>query len=297
MPSKHSTASVIGIMRARLLTLLIAVAPLAGCAAQYGYRVSGDKVTWLQPVNCGANFVYVPYSAQSCKEIPIKVPADGKTLRTIVDPNIRKRLYYYAVDEANVFYKGELVPDADPETFQYELGRPFPFDKNAIYRGTTRIETETPRRQRYIDKPGGGLQPAYLIFDHVYISGVDPVLEGVDFETIERIGRLYLKDKNHVYYQGNGGNNLEVCDYSTFDTVRIWIPVESPTRDGYWSESDWAIDQSCVYHHDIIIKDVDVSSFEVTGWRTAGDKERMYTVSYDKGIDDLRLSITDKAPS
>ncbi len=120
-----------------------------------------------------------------------------------------------AKDKNHVYVGGEVVKDADPDSFK-KLGDLYAIDKERVFFDFQIIEGADRNTFRELNKAGSSFQELYHDRNHVYLNG--KVLEGIDASTITSVGRssAYSKDQNHVYYRFR---IMEDADPETFTGV------------------------------------------------------------------------------
>ncbi len=115
----------------------------------------------------------------------------------------------YIKDKKRVFYEGELVPDADPATFEILEGN-FQRDKDHLFYGPQKLDID-PKTAIHIGEP-------YIIGQSkVYFNHT--TIEGADVNSFEILDYGFAKDKNHVYWyrkpqEGIDPASFEVKGYS-----------------------------------------------------------------------------------
>lgn len=193
--------------------------------------------------------------------------ADAKTFEVFEDGE-------YAKDKNNVYYKENVLNEADPKSFKlltkigYGLGK----DKNNLYFWENKVdnidvktlEIMTDEFSIYLkDKNGlyilfsynGGL-PVDL--DNVIMS--PKILKNVDKQTFQLIGGGYSKDKNNVY---EGNEQIDGADAKTFEVI-----------DAY---AGFARDKNYLYHSNERIKNSDPYTFERVNEHLVRDKNQFYS--------------------
>ncbi len=129
----------------------------------------------------------------------------------------------YARDDANVYYCGLKLPNADPATFQV-LEKPYAKDKGQVYAGAVVMEVANPaafevvlkgysdmplstrgiviipRNQEEVKQSVGGWAR-----DGVNYYGGLSAVPLADYATFKVLNSCYGKDQDHVYYCRHGG--------------------------------------------------------------------------------------------
>jgi len=162
----------------------------------------------------------------------------NKILPNILPNDFKKLDYPYFRSNDNIYYKLELIKDADIETFEI-FRYPYASDKNNIYFMNNAIKDvnvdtfeilEYPySKDRFhvyknekIDptkKPSDFLTYPYAkIDDKIYYKIKE--IENVDFESFEVIRKPYSKDKNNVY------NKTEKIKGQNPDTFKFDYEIE-----------------------------------------------------------------------
>lgn len=164
-------------------------------------------------------------------------------------------LEYYSKDKFNVFYGENVIPSADPNTFQL-LSLFFAKDNDNVY---------------FLGQP----------------------IEDSDPTTFELIAGRLAGDKNQIYYNNEvistDPDNFVIFDsyYYAKDNESVWfirslthfsiekLDVVSPEMFKI-IDSRYASDSKKVFCHGKLIPDVDVESFQILGDRWSKDSKHIY---------------------
>jgi len=167
---------------------------------------------------------------------------------------------YYAKDKNYVYKNGQILQNADPQTFEF-LIKPFNSyqkDRNNVYFKGIVIQGADP-----VTFQGLGYDAYSHIYakdkNNVYIN--ETILSGADsatFQVIDNVNSTFQKDKNNVYYQGI---ILKGADSINFEVLNF----------GY------AKDKNNVYYFNgSVIKNADPTSFQILDIFNAKDKNNIY---------------------
>lgn len=214
---------------------------------QSGYEVKGAEVFYIfrDPLD---------FSCASNKSKWVE-KADPQTIRQIRQP-ITKRCgpvcWQYAKDKDRVYFLGEVIEGANPESFQF-LEAPVAKDSKSVFWLGRRIPNADPGSFALIsgeifkDKSG-------VYWSGKYLPNSDPKT----FAGIDGSDGLF-KDKNAVY--GNG-EELPGRDPETFRVVQ--------------SYKGWTMDRNGVYYENRKLPEVDLASFRIFAGNVATDKNYRY---------------------
>lgn len=270
--------------RGAIMTLCLAL--LSACASSQGYRVSGDSVTYT-PSGCGSCRGQRPPVARKV------IGADAATFRKLgprkpVAPSLSADYAReYGVDRSAVYYASQKIDGADPESFRFLDGAPFPQDDKAVYVGATRIASENPSRRRFLAEKSGSGYHFWVMGDTLYKQD-KPWITGLDYDTFRVISKWYARDKDRIYYIRTADSIVAACDPETFSVLSL--PPDAPQ--GFYNSYEWAKDSECAYYGDIVITEVDPASFEAVSSSIAQDSTRTYEGKYGPRDVGMQLFIT-----
>jgi len=147
--------------------------------------------------------------------------------------------YRYAKDKNHVYYQGNILSGADPETFRpTEFKRtseswPYTKDKNHVYYENTGLTNADPNTFETLSNSIGYSRDA----SHIYYTNREVM--GADLATFTIIGDLkknwygyfpYGEDKNHIYYEDVIINGI---DRESFKPLDAWY---SKDKNGVYSK-------------------------------------------------------------
>lgn len=200
--------------------------------------------------------------------------------------------YRHSTDSHHVYYYTEVVEGADPKTFEEDqtassVGK----DKNGIYEGIHRVETNSPDAYTNI---GFG----YGRDEHnIYYEGRR--CPDIDASTFEMTEAIWAKDKDHIIAKGKPLEGADTASfvtvwYSAYDNDQAWyngeelpdIDMETFTCDSSWAtdslhiyhqghllegvipsevkmDMDYVVAKDKVWYGDKILQDADAASFEI----------------------------------
>ena len=205
------------------------------------------------------NVYYVIWNEGQGK-VEKKLNADTKSF-TALD----RSKYLWAKDKSSVFYKGRLVPNADPDSFTI-LNNYYAKDKNNVFGGCklipdVDIKSFETLKNKWQDKElsfhAKDKNNGYLYFEYVLCSTY--VFKDIDHQTFEALAYLYARDSKNVF---RFNKTLEKANPETF---RLLHDAGNYTTDGV-----------NVYYDGKLIPEADAKSFKVTGYSSASDKNQKY---------------------
>ena len=210
-----------------------------------------------------------------------------------------------AKDKNSVYYRGEKVNGADPETFQY-LGQSQMYrfkDKNYAYEEYYNKKTDKFDLKKVTDLDINSYQPikASKAFHSVFSRDNNGVyymqikIVDADTETFQHLGGFYAKDKNNVYHREKA---LDGADTNSFETIEspdqrksIRFDYAKDTNTAYCNgkkiqgsdpktfkalSGNYAKDNNYAYWDHKKIEDSDGRTFETLGLGWAQDKNNKY---------------------
>ncbi len=260
--------------------LILAAVLLAGCKPSgppsslgpQGYHVRGDEVWYV------TTWTNAPYQITSADAATFKTPLPN-------DPGGS-----YATDKAQVYYRGELVPQAEPDSFAV-LDENFSRDARHIFRGTFLICDDpdhfksfyphyvanshavyrlgnsrgSPEERvlttdvaNFRDLAPGALGAFYADSTKLYVANA--VLTDINLASFKFLGVGHWKDDRQVYYREKP--MPEGTDMATFEAL----------------EEGYARDSKRAYYLGKVLPDSDGGTFVVTDprWPKAKDSRHRY---------------------
>ncbi len=204
-----------------IISLLIAISFLTSCNT--GYEVKNDKV------------FYNDWNEGSGSHHSLIRGADSKTFKTMHHSS-------YAKDKNYAYFKGEIIKDADPETFEsvldyyakdihhgfYEdkllensdgnsfevINRgPYSKDKSDYYYNAYKIEVSDYKSFKILDDSWSKDKSFYYIQASSVVVHKYPLS---DYDSFELLKGGYAKDKFKVYYFGDV---VDEADSRTFNVI------------------------------------------------------------------------------
>lgn len=172
--------------------------------------------------------------------------ADLKTFQQITE--------LYGKDKKSVYRKEELLPNADPNSFEVIDEKIYSKDKNNVYWYAERISNADPSSFQIIDIEYSK-DKKHVFFKAETIQSANP-------ETFERIYEYFSKDKENVFYNDK---ILSKADPATFEkiTYSMWkdkqyvfyfdsiLPNADPkTMKNVEKYDFWYMDKNAVYYMD-----------------------------------------------
>lgn len=192
--------------------------------------------------------------------------------------------YIFAKNDTNVFYKGDVIQGADPNTFKLYFHR-FGVDKNSGYfrneaiKGSDASTFKVLNNYYAIDKLSAYIFPnpfmpsdlaSFEVIQGSYAKDKQTIYSmGVpfipsDIATFRVIGNAYAEDKNNIYY---GDKIITEVDKSTFRIIN----------------DTYSADTKNVYVYGKILKDADPNTFvSKVGLLSGVDKNNYFT--FDKKV-------------
>ena len=183
----------------------------------------------------------------------------------------------YKIKADGVYYKDELIEEADIATFEYIEYR-YAKDKNNIYYLGERVKNIDRLTFEYLGK-GYAKDKNYVYYS--FMKGLDSevgIIKEADMETFEYLDNFYAKDKDHVYELGEvseeenwrTGEVSEEKDPATFEILNRYITK----------------DKDNVYYYVLtsakgIFREADSATFEILGDRYYKDKDNVYYDYHD----------------
>lgn len=137
---------------------------------------------------------------------------------TIVEVNvedIEPLTHFRATDGEHIYWFGQLIPNADVETFN-TINKDYSFDQNFAYYRTKIISGANPTSYEIIDK--------YYTKDNEAVFFMEKLVEGADPNSFTVLDYTWGKDKDCIYYQNNRRDDI---DYKSFS-------VDNYSRDKYY---------------------------------------------------------------
>ena len=221
--------------------------------------------------------------------------ADAKTFEVFEDGE-------YAKDKNNVYYKENVLNEADPKSFKlltkisYGLGK----DKNNLYFWENKVnnidvktlEIMTDEFSIYLKDKNG----VYILFSYNGGLPVDldntimslKILKNVDKQTFQLIGGGYSKDKNSVYYIGkkieevNPKNFKVLKDYIFTDGKNVYLygekkeEIDLQTLKFFDDNSSYFFDKNNIYFQGDKLENADFKSFKIMELNFSKDKNNVY---------------------
>ncbi len=171
----------------------------------------------------------------------------------------------YEVKADGVYYKGELIEEADPETFKALNEFSFSKDKNHVWylefddmgRNLLLTELEDADPQTFEVLTLWYAKDVQRVYSSLEYH-VSPII-GADSKTFITIDGYYGKDKNNVYFYG-----VEIKDSDSETFVGLGIDVQ------------YAKDIKNVYHREKLIEDADPETFKIVNRQYTKDKNNVY---------------------
>lgn len=162
----------------------------------------------------------------------IEIPgADSHTFELLKDG--------YSKDAKQVYYKGQVVADADAGTFAIETRfyYQYEWDKNNIYKNGRVVSTDAKNFKVLSGRYSKDSFKAYYNFYEI---------KGADARTFELVGSRYAKDKNHVYLLEKVLEGYEPAKFVKDKCGRLpdspnygdRCPSSSSGRSSRWSRDD-----------------------------------------------------------
>ncbi len=161
----------------------------------------------------------------------------------------------------------KVIDGADPSTF-VQLLEWYGKDRNAAYWKHIKIKNAEPTTFIPINN--------YYAVDANNAYVTERYIKGSDGGTFEYIGHNWSKDKSNYYYTGQP---LDICDKTSFKIIPDEFPSRAIDDRCYYYQwntvpvknrnnlqvlpSEYAKDNLHVYWGNIIVKEADVSSFDV----------------------------------
>ena len=183
----------------------------------------------------------------------------------------------YKIKADGVYYKDELIEEADIATFEYIEYR-YAKDKNNIYYLGERVKNIDRLTFEYLGK-GYAKDKNYVYYS--FMKGLDSevgIIKEADMETFEYLDYFYAKDKDHVY---EFGEVSEEEDWKTGEVSEEKDPATFEILDRYITK-----DKNYVYYYvptsaKGIFRDADSETFEVLEDRYYKDKDNVYYDYHD----------------
>lgn len=171
--------------------------------------------------------------------------ADAATFRPLADP-------LYARDHNHIYYEGQVIPGADPTSFE-QVGSSYWKDKNRVYFQGAPIPGSRPgsiKQLRYYE---------WAIDErNAYFHG-NPI-NPRDLSTFQLVNEFWAKDSKQYYFAGAGCRPLKNIDYASFTIL----------RDG------WARDRYHIYFEGDVVPGVDLATFKIDGPYIGHDKNELF---------------------
>lgn len=188
----------------------------------------------------------------------------------------------YAKDKNKVYYNGEILTNADADSFAQINDRSgYAKDKNNIFLHGKILNIEIDRASLVI------MFGAIKDSRHVYIEDYDGNLDlasDIDAPTFQHVGTScevirssdieYYKDKYRVYVVA--ANTNDGPNYKSIDSVDV--SSFHILQTGSLSNASYAKDKNVVYSscYGNILKEADPATFQILGKKYARDKSHMY---------------------
>lgn len=174
--------------------------------------------------------------------------ADAKTFQIIGVPHS-----FYARDAKRVYFKGNPLEKADPETFVVgnRQKTPFDYDAHNLYLGRKLISEDVHNYRGLGNNYSKDSKRVYYLYEP--IEGADPET----FAVIKEMLGSYARDKNHIYLNKQP---IRGADGATFQKL----------GGSYWK------DKSSIYNNNTKIEKADFSTFQHLGGLYARDRDHVY---------------------
>ena len=186
----------------------------------------------------------------------------------------------YAKDDNHIYYNNEILKEVDSSSF-IVLDNNYMKDKNSVYYKNIKLDKSDPEtfiimKDRYSKDKNFAYKEEKMILN----------AKGSDFLEIKEIrGRVYHKDKNHVYFNGI---EIEGADPKTF--LVIDHEYSKDKKNAYYNGKsvgerdcetftllgDYTKDKNHIYFKNEEIKGIDKGSFEIIDNPYSKDKNYVY---------------------
>jgi len=184
------------------------------------------------------------------------------------NPSVRMDLFF-AKDKNYVYYKGEQIDGANPQTFELIFFSEYSKDSKNVYYETKKLDSadvETFEWIPYVFNQGYGSTGNRYAKDKnfVFRSGV---IIPYDAATFQLLPWGFMIDKSGIYYRDKILKGSSSVNYRSLDT--------------------YMISNNKVYHKDIEIKGADANSFQIVKHRwidNIGNNTADYTIAKDKNF-------------
>lgn len=169
----------------------------------------------------------------------------------------------YAVDDYQVYHRGDIVNGADPKSFK-EVALDIGQDKNGVYYKSSKTDIVDFRDLKY-NYDGAYYQGNGVI----YTKNLKPI-HNADFKSFRNVGKNAVKnnywyaDDTHVWY---GNKMVKEADPKTFFLIRNSDIIDGECIDSD-PEGDYAADGKYVFYHDSILAGADPATFEIISFNS-----------------------------
>jgi hypothetical protein len=150
------------------------------------------------------------------------IKANPRTFRQITS--------LYSTDGEEVFYDRRVVPEADPDSFEFLGGRSWARDKGHVYFQFDIKPGLDPATARVV---GDLLADSSAVYSEVYGN----VIPGLDAATVEHLGSYFYRDKSGIY-STQIGSFIEGADRDSFEN----LPPKHSSGGSAW-------DKNWIYRH------------------------------------------------
>lgn len=175
----------------------------------------------------------------------------------------------YAKDRRSVYYRGKLLPGADPESFSVvseSAGGAIGADRNVVFCAAERLEGSHPASFALLSD--GYAKDANRVY--YFCNGVPDA----DPATFGRVGR-YWQDRAHVYHLGKRVEGLDPRHL-----------VQHENKAWAWNDSVACVEVSC-------LRPDDIASFRAVRGVYARDRLSWYAA--ESGVDPRKMAVIDPA--
>lgn len=191
--------------------------------------------------------------------------ADADTFTLLDNDRTAARDIDLALDRHYVFYRGDIVENADPGSFRFleDKSSNYWADKNSVYYRSDRLPLIVPKGVEVSENPFG---PAILFYhgkddSGVYIRGKR--LDGADPESFEILGPGLYKDKKHIFAPGKILPDANAARFIVLD------------EDGHYGSDGEKIYDLCGDQSSVVVN-ADAASFRLLDRAYACDNNHVF---------------------